>query len=39
MSAVNPAPADSSNAVTMNIVSEEGHTEHILNNNASDYNE
>jgi hypothetical protein len=39
MSAVNPALADSSNGVTMNVVSEEGRTENIVKNNTSDYNE
>lgn len=39
MSAANPALGDASNAVTMNIVSEEGHTDHNLNINASDYND
>jgi hypothetical protein len=39
MSAANPALGDASNAVNMNIVSEEGHTEHNLNIITSDYNE
>ena len=39
MSATNPALGDASNVVTMNIVSEGGQTDNLLDRNADDYND